>query len=76
MTRNLSIATIFLLGSALLLGYIWVREHYVLDARTERFSGSIDAVGSISDRRSASGERMAPMSLRSGATRDPFWFTR
>jgi mono/diheme cytochrome c family protein len=45
MTRNLSIATIFLLGSALLLGYIWVREHYVLDARTERFSGGLEARG-------------------------------
>ena len=34
MTRNLAIATIFLLASTLLLGYIWVREHYVLDALT------------------------------------------
>jgi mono/diheme cytochrome c family protein len=41
MTRNLTIATLFLLASTLLLGYIWVREHYVLDARTERFDGAL-----------------------------------
>jgi mono/diheme cytochrome c family protein len=41
MTRNLIIATIFLLGSTLLLGFIWVREHYVLDARIDRFDGAL-----------------------------------
>lgn len=41
MTRNLSIATVFLLLSTLLLGYIWVREHYVLDERTSRFEGAL-----------------------------------
>lgn len=41
MTRNLTIATLFLLASTLLLGYIWVRENYVLAAREERFSGAL-----------------------------------
>jgi mono/diheme cytochrome c family protein len=45
MTRNLSIATLFLLASTLLLGYIWVREHYVLGARTDRFDGALLARG-------------------------------
>jgi cytochrome c oxidase cbb3-type subunit 3 len=41
MTRNLTIATVFLLASTLLLGFIWVREHYVLDARINRFDGAL-----------------------------------
>jgi mono/diheme cytochrome c family protein len=41
MTRNLAIATLFLLASTFLLGYIWVREHYVLEARTDRFDGAL-----------------------------------
>jgi mono/diheme cytochrome c family protein len=41
MTRNLSIATIFLLASTLLLGYIWVRENTVLKEREERFNGAL-----------------------------------
>jgi mono/diheme cytochrome c family protein len=41
MTRNLTIATLFLLASTLLLGYIWVRENYVLAAREERFNGAL-----------------------------------
>jgi cytochrome c oxidase cbb3-type subunit 3 len=41
MTRNLSIATVFLLLSTVLLGFIWVREHSVLDARTNRFDGAL-----------------------------------
>ncbi|HEX9371704.1 MAG TPA: c-type cytochrome [Roseiflexaceae bacterium] len=45
MTRNLTIATVFLLASTLLLGFVWVREHYVLDDRTARFQGSLEARG-------------------------------
>ena len=45
MTRNLTIATVFLLLSTFLLGYIWVREHYVLDDRTARFEGALEARG-------------------------------
>ena len=45
MTRNLTIATIFLFLSTALLGYIWVREHYVLDDRGARFQGSLMARG-------------------------------
>jgi cytochrome c oxidase cbb3-type subunit 3 len=45
MTRNLTIATVFLLLSTLLLGYIWVREHTVLDDRTARFEGSLTTRG-------------------------------
>ena len=45
MTRNLTIATVFLLLSTLLLGYIWVREHYVLDDREARFQGALLARG-------------------------------
>ena len=41
MTRNLTIATIFLLASTLLLGYIWVRENTVLAQRTARFDGAL-----------------------------------
>jgi len=41
MTRNLTIATLFLLASTLLLGYIWVRENYVLAAREQRFNGAL-----------------------------------
>jgi cytochrome c oxidase cbb3-type subunit 3 len=41
MTRNLTIATLFLLGCTLLLGYIWVRENGVLTARAERFDGAL-----------------------------------
>ncbi|MFN8569256.1 MAG: c-type cytochrome [Kouleothrix sp.] len=41
MTRNLTIATVFLLASTLLLGYIWVRENSVLAARTDRFEGTL-----------------------------------
>ena len=41
MTRNLAIATVFLLASTFLLGYIWVREHFVLEARTDRFDGAL-----------------------------------
>jgi cytochrome c oxidase cbb3-type subunit 3 len=45
MTRNLAIATIFLLASTLLLGYIWVRENNVLSERTDRFDGALLARG-------------------------------
>jgi mono/diheme cytochrome c family protein len=45
MTRNLTLATIFLFASTLLLGYIWVREHYVLDERTDRFEGALTSRG-------------------------------
>lgn len=45
MTRNLTIATLFLLASTLLLGYIWVRENSVLRDRTERFEGTLIAHG-------------------------------
>ena len=45
MTRNLTIATIFLLASTLLLGYIWVRENYVLADRIDRFEGTLVAHG-------------------------------
>jgi mono/diheme cytochrome c family protein len=45
MTRNLTIATFFLLASTLLLGFIWVREHDVLNAREARFQGSLEARG-------------------------------
>jgi mono/diheme cytochrome c family protein len=45
MTRNLTIATIFLLASTLLLGYIWVRENYVLRDREQRFQGALVARG-------------------------------
>jgi cytochrome c oxidase cbb3-type subunit 3 len=45
MTRNLTIATLFLLMSTLLLGYIWVRENGVLRARAERFEGALLARG-------------------------------
>lgn len=45
MTRNLSIATLFLLASTLLLGYIWVREHYVLSERINLFNGALLARG-------------------------------
>ena len=41
MTRNLTIATIFLLASTLLLGYIWVRENAVLRDRADRFEGAL-----------------------------------
>lgn len=41
MTRNLTIATVFLLLSTVLLGYIWVREHYVLSDREARFNGAL-----------------------------------
>ncbi|HEX9440385.1 MAG TPA: c-type cytochrome [Roseiflexaceae bacterium] len=41
MTRNLMIATLFLLASTLLLGGIWVRENYVLADRGARFSGAL-----------------------------------
>jgi len=41
MTRNLTLATVFLLLSTLLLGYIWVREHYVLTDREARFNGAL-----------------------------------
>jgi mono/diheme cytochrome c family protein len=45
MTRNLTIATAFMLAATLLLGYIWVRENSVLAARGERFSGALEARG-------------------------------
>jgi mono/diheme cytochrome c family protein len=45
MTRNLTIATVFLLASTLLLGFIWVREHYVLSDRAARFEGNLVAHG-------------------------------
>jgi mono/diheme cytochrome c family protein len=45
MTRNLTIATLFLLMSTLLLGYIWVRENDVLSARAERADGALLARG-------------------------------
>jgi mono/diheme cytochrome c family protein len=45
MTRNLFIATLFLLGATLLLGYIWVRENTVLAQRDERFQGNLEARG-------------------------------
>src|SRR4051812_3621183 len=45
MTRNLTIATVFMLAATLLLGYIWVRENSVLAARGERFSGALEARG-------------------------------
>lgn len=41
MTRNLTIATVFLLAATLLLGYIWVRENTVLAQREERFNGAL-----------------------------------
>jgi mono/diheme cytochrome c family protein len=45
MTRNLTIATFFLLASTLLLGFVWVREHAVLDDRAARFEGGLTARG-------------------------------
>ncbi|HET9221526.1 MAG TPA: c-type cytochrome [Roseiflexaceae bacterium] len=45
MTRNLTIATIFLLGATLLLGFIWVRENSVLAQRGARFQGALVARG-------------------------------
>jgi mono/diheme cytochrome c family protein len=45
MTRNLTIATVFMLAATLLLGYIWVRENFVLEARSERFTGALEARG-------------------------------
>ena len=45
MTRNLTIATVFLLAATVLLGYIWVREHYVLDDRSARFEGALVSRG-------------------------------
>jgi cytochrome c oxidase cbb3-type subunit 3 len=45
MTRNLTIATFFLLASTLLLGYIWVRENAVLPERSARFQGTLVANG-------------------------------
>ena len=45
MTRNLTIATAFMLAATLLLGYIWVRENSVLAARSERFTGALEARG-------------------------------
>ncbi|HNP69704.1 MAG TPA: c-type cytochrome [Kouleothrix sp.] len=41
MTRNLTIATVFLLAATLLLGYIWVRENTVLAQREQRFNGAL-----------------------------------
>lgn len=41
MTRNLTIATVFLLAATLLLGYIWVRENGVLAQREDRFNGAL-----------------------------------
>ena len=41
MTRNLTIATLFLLASTLLLGFIWVRENSVLAQREDRFEGTL-----------------------------------
>src|SRR5215207_4383667 len=45
MTRNLTIATVFMLAATLLLGYIWVRENAVLAQRSARFSGALEARG-------------------------------
>ncbi|HJZ49232.1 MAG TPA: c-type cytochrome [Roseiflexaceae bacterium] len=45
MTRNLTIATVFMLAATLLLGFIWVRENSVLSARSERFTGNLEARG-------------------------------
>lgn len=45
MTRNLTIATVFMLAATLLLGYIWVRENAVLAERGARFQGALDARG-------------------------------
>src|SRR6185503_5627919 len=45
MTRNLTIATFFMLAATFLLGYIWVRENSVLAARGERFQGALEARG-------------------------------
>ncbi|MCG8352679.1 MAG: cytochrome c, partial [Chloroflexales bacterium] len=45
MTRNLVIATLFMLASALLLGFIWVAEREELSARAARVSGEQIAHG-------------------------------
>src|SRR4029079_10133968 len=45
MTRNLTIATLFMLAATLLLGFIWVRENSVLSARSERFQVNLSARG-------------------------------
>src|SRR5215216_7153983 len=45
MTRNLTIATAFMLAATLLLGFIWVRENTVLTARSARFQGNLEARG-------------------------------
>src|SRR5689334_2237680 len=45
MTRNLTIATAFMLAATFLLGFIWVRENGVLAARGERFQGALEARG-------------------------------
>src|SRR5215212_7017016 len=45
MTRNLTIATLFLLASTLLLGFIWVRENSVLAQREQRFNGALVSRG-------------------------------
>ncbi len=45
MTRNLFIATFFMLAATLLLGYIWVRENAVLAERGQRFQGALNARG-------------------------------
>jgi cytochrome c oxidase cbb3-type subunit 3 len=45
MTRNLTIATFFMLAATLLLGFIWVRENAVLDDRSARFQGALVARG-------------------------------
>jgi mono/diheme cytochrome c family protein len=45
MTRNLTIATVFLLAATLLLGFVWVRENSVLAAREERFNGQLVSQG-------------------------------
>jgi len=45
MTRNLTLATLFMLGATLLLGFIWVRENFVLEQRGERFQGALEARG-------------------------------
>lgn len=45
MTRNLTIATLFLLASTLLLGFIWVRENSVLTQREQRFNGALVSRG-------------------------------
>jgi mono/diheme cytochrome c family protein len=45
MTRNLTIATVFMLAATFLLGYIWVRENAVLAARSARFQGALDSRG-------------------------------